>query len=566
MPLPTDEAPSGYSQEQQREIREAVARVLEYPVFVASPRLRSFLTFLVDETLAGRAAQLKAYTIATGAFGLPENFDPQSNSIVRVEAKRLRAALDAAYASFTPQPPVIIRLVPGTYVPRFEFGPVSDNSSQEPSDNGTEQPVATLAADARPARRYALAAVLVATVSAAALGVWSYSARRKVHSPPVTDSAAIYGRPLVRVEIRGIGDTAEEAVRFETALENALARFRAMTVRADGAASGPPGMFDYVVAGDIEPDRSISLRLLRAQSSEIVWAERYVRPPDDTTVSDARLVDEVASRLAQRYGLIQSDLRRRIVQSPTPLAGYGCILMAEMQFARPTPDTHRLAEECLRSEIARLPNFADARATYARLLLQDWRTGGALAGDLTLLDRAAALADEAVAQEPHSARSHFARFLVRFDEQRYVDAFESAETALKLNPNSTDIAASIGAARILRADFEQGRALLNRASRFSESLPGWYDIYYFIEAYMREDFVAAERRAARRTLVRFPLGLVAKMLIATRNGNQEQLARWSARLKETYPLFANDLERALTVQGMHETIRGRILEDLRQRS
>lgn len=564
MPLGTEEAAFENSLELQRRIREAVTQIVQHDIFLASPRLTSFLTFLVEETLAGRAAQLKAYTIATGAFGLPENFDPQSNSIVRVEAKRLRSALEAVYAGYAERPPVIIRLVPGTYVPRFEFNAPAEAS---PLTEAATAVVAEAAAAPVSRRRgYAVAAVLAATVSVAAIGIWTYSSGWSLRPAPVSNGESIYGQPVVRVDIRGSSETAADAARIRSLLETALAKFHSMTVRTNGPPPTTAGMFEYIVSGSIEPDHSISLRLLRAQSGQIVWAERYTRSATENSVADVRLVDEIASRLARRYGLIQSDLRRRIMQTPTPLAGYGCILQAETQFARPSSETYRVAEECLRNEIAAHPNFADARATYARLLLQNWLVAGAITGDPTLLDRAAALADDAVAQEPYSARSHFARFLVRFAEQRYADAFESAEIALKLNPNSVDVAASIGAARILRGDFEQGKALMDRASRFSEALPGWYDIYYFVEAYMRGDFAEAERRAARRALARFPLGIVAKMLIAARSGNQEQVARWSTQLKKNYPLFADNLDRALTVHGMHESICARILEDLRARS
>ena len=54
----------------------------------------AFLSFIVEETLAGRSSQLKGYTIAVAVYGRPERFDPQVDPIVRVEAGRLRRALD----------------------------------------------------------------------------------------------------------------------------------------------------------------------------------------------------------------------------------------------------------------------------------------------------------------------------------------------------------------------------------------------------------------------------------------------------------------------------------------
>jgi len=51
----------------------------------------------VNETLAGRASQLKGYTIATAVYERNEGFDPQVDPIVRVEAGRLRRALEHYY-------------------------------------------------------------------------------------------------------------------------------------------------------------------------------------------------------------------------------------------------------------------------------------------------------------------------------------------------------------------------------------------------------------------------------------------------------------------------------------
>jgi Tol biopolymer transport system component len=77
------------------------------------------LRFLVEHALAGQQDQLKEYTIATMAFGRPESFDPRVDSLVRVQATRLRGLLNAYYESANEVGPVEITLPPGTYVPVF---------------------------------------------------------------------------------------------------------------------------------------------------------------------------------------------------------------------------------------------------------------------------------------------------------------------------------------------------------------------------------------------------------------------------------------------------------------
>jgi hypothetical protein len=74
------------------EIRAALDRVVASVTLRRSPRLVSFLCFVVETTLAGQANRIKGYLIAVEALGRKDDFDPQSNPIVRVEAGRLRRA------------------------------------------------------------------------------------------------------------------------------------------------------------------------------------------------------------------------------------------------------------------------------------------------------------------------------------------------------------------------------------------------------------------------------------------------------------------------------------------
>ena len=78
-------------------VRGQLDRILASGEFVAPDRLKSFLRFAVEETLAGRAERLKAYTIAVDVFGRDKSFDPQTDPVVRMEAGKLRRRLERYY-------------------------------------------------------------------------------------------------------------------------------------------------------------------------------------------------------------------------------------------------------------------------------------------------------------------------------------------------------------------------------------------------------------------------------------------------------------------------------------
>ena len=151
------------------------------------------------------------------------------------------------------------------------------------------------------------------------------------------------------------------------------------------------------------------------------------------------------------------------------------------------------------------------------------------------LDMAIQMAHRAVDLTPQKSRAHAAIFLTRFFDKRYEDAFNSADRALQLNPYATDTPARIGAAYVLRGNFDKGIPLLQRAVRFSPSPPGWYEFYFFLDAYMRGDQHGAFRHALRRSATRFPLGIVARIIVAHEQGDVAAVAQWSKNLAEAYP-------------------------------
>src|SRR5690349_18182613 len=74
-------------------VRAQLEAVLRTPAFVRSMRLTRLLSFLVEETLEGRYAQLKEYSIGVAVFDRPPDYDPQIDPTVRVHAGKLRDRL-----------------------------------------------------------------------------------------------------------------------------------------------------------------------------------------------------------------------------------------------------------------------------------------------------------------------------------------------------------------------------------------------------------------------------------------------------------------------------------------
>jgi hypothetical protein len=102
-----------------QDVRIQLERILTSNDFRVPERNRKFLSYVVEETLAGRAGRVKAYSIAIEAFGRDASFDPQLDPVVRIEAGHVRRALERYYLTAGQLDPLLISIPIGGYVPTF---------------------------------------------------------------------------------------------------------------------------------------------------------------------------------------------------------------------------------------------------------------------------------------------------------------------------------------------------------------------------------------------------------------------------------------------------------------
>src|SRR5262250_1062032 len=98
-------------------IRAQLEKIIASVTFQGAHRAIRLLQFLVERTLTGQASTLKEFTLGVDGLGRGPSFDPRTDSIVRVEASRLRTRLELYYAKEGAADPVFIALPRGSYVP-----------------------------------------------------------------------------------------------------------------------------------------------------------------------------------------------------------------------------------------------------------------------------------------------------------------------------------------------------------------------------------------------------------------------------------------------------------------
>ena len=101
----------------------ALKKLLASPHFSNSRRLSEFLRFIAEKAIAGQTADIGERLIASEIYGRGPDYDPAVDSIVRVEANRLRAKLREYYEGEGCDDPIRVRLPLDSYAPVFEAVP-----------------------------------------------------------------------------------------------------------------------------------------------------------------------------------------------------------------------------------------------------------------------------------------------------------------------------------------------------------------------------------------------------------------------------------------------------------
>lgn len=558
-------------------VRMALERALASADLRSSPRLGAFLRYVVEAKLAGRAEQIKGYTIAVEALGRPPSFDPQADPIVRVEATRLRRALQNYYNTDGVDEPLQIAIPKGGYVPQFTVRKVAAlpaPESAEPVAAGRAESAASLVDSALPvlsptaapqvstplpprppAPRRRWPALLAA--GAAACATVALLLASGFEPPPAVQAwlgSRVSLADRVRLPIVEVGTLATNdgrvAVRddlrnIEERLRDAFAQFDFVEVRA-GAGEGmaarecggrmPRSVFALGGLAEARTDGSFSLMLHLADRCEgvIVWSQAIdgLKADPDSDESELKVVREVASALLESYGVVPVRARSQ-VRAHAPGSGFGCVAEAFSVLRKDGTSNATVPRNCLTTLVARDGEFALGHAVRAALLLDQAVQGtddDALdAEHAALMLREAELAADLAPTSAYAART---LAMVQLYLGQTDSAVASGERALRLNPLDFDVAATVGSVLIGAGRLEEGEALLTSARAHGASRGPLQEAYLAFAAFLKRDSSAAQAMVPQLRLHRGPesrLALALALHALDRAGDEREAVRVLAR-------------------------------------
>ena len=142
------------------EIRAELEKVLSSSLFSTADRMKRFLRLVVEETLEGRGDNLNELLLGIAVYDRDKKFDPRVDSIVRVDAGRLRAKLREFYASDGLSSSIGIEIPKGSYKAVFkrlpEKAPVTAQRLQAKYPIATKSLAVLPFADVSPQREHEL--------------------------------------------------------------------------------------------------------------------------------------------------------------------------------------------------------------------------------------------------------------------------------------------------------------------------------------------------------------------------------------------------------------------------
>jgi hypothetical protein len=133
-----------------------------------SESLCKLLRYLANHSLDHPGSSPKEYQIATEVFGRQQDFDPHVDSMVRVQAGRLRTKLAEYYASEGADDQIMVELPKGTYGLSFHLRPHGAARNHAGASHETPN---NLEADGRTSRTWIVTIVALSVVLASAVAV-----------------------------------------------------------------------------------------------------------------------------------------------------------------------------------------------------------------------------------------------------------------------------------------------------------------------------------------------------------------------------------------------------------
>lgn len=503
-------------------------KVVGSTLFENKIRLQRFLSYVVCETLAGKADRIKGYTLGLEVFDKDDNFDPTSDAIVRVEAGRLRRLLEHYYMGEGKDDPIVINLPKGKYLPSFK------ENNQEPERTASDPIINAAAA---PPTGPAIAVLPFEFIgSEGNLDIFADGITEEIiNQLSLSPSLFVISRKVTSLFKGKAVDVREIAKELET---------------------------HYVLEGSIRQagdNVRVSAALINGTNGAIIWTEKYDRvlnPGNIITVQD-EIASRVSATIGDAYGTIMRNSAIDMKRSSTEfMEAYKSMLLFHDYLFELSQSSHLKARESLEKAIEIDPHYADAWAGLSFLALDEYRFSFNPKDETDeALSRAQQLAEKSISLSSQFSIAWYAMTIIHYHKGEW-DKFQSnIKMGLSIAPNSPAVLADSGVYLCLMGELEQGLSLVKKAMALNPQHPNWCQFALFHNHFLNGEYEEASRYVsaietpdwfwphALQAIVLAELGDVKASSIAKnnvdrlypkfKNNTKAECAKWFHRREDT---------------------------------
>jgi adenylate cyclase len=516
-------------------VRDQLARILASPGFQGASRRTRLLRYLVEEVLEGRGDSLKELVIATAVFERSPNYDPQVDSLVRVEMGRLRSRLAEYYGQAGVGEAVLIEIPKGGYRPVFAFRVAPAETVPEPVAERGPEPASPIV---RPWWRNwkSFAAGAVAAVVMVAAG-WLL----RTGTLPVARSIAV----LPFLNLSGdaaneyLGDGISEEVT-EALAQSADLRVVARTsafqykgksadVREMGKKLGAAALLEGSV-GRRGEQLHVVAQLIRATDGYHLWSDAYDAGIAELPSVEARIGQAVRQKLDPSAPAAPA---KDATAARDPEA-HDLYLRAAYEFSRRTVESTRRAIELAQQSVQKDASYAQP---YVLMAASESQLSTLFAeAPHTASERASQYVAKALALDPANSGAHAQLAILAYTDQWNWPQAEHEFRAALATGSHGSAENLYGWCLMTRGRFAEARRHLEIAAELDPLSLG--PQLNQVEELGAEGNYPAARRKVEQILETAPNNFVALALatsVALGQRGCPAIVKWSEKLLTTFP-------------------------------
>jgi TolB-like protein len=545
----------------------ALEQLLAWSEIARSPQLGKFLDYIVRRTLDGDEQSIKAYSIAVDVLGRGTDFDPQSDPIVRVQARRLRGLLDDYYRGPGSGETTRIYLPVGRYVPEF-----STAQAPEPLAMAVvaETPVESPRVGAG-IRRGGVSIswfVLIVMAAAIAVALFAFNTWGPGRRDQAAVARAVQPPSITIVEFQNLAGPASGgplvaglAIELVTDLE----QFENLEVRYGGGGDGNIAVADlatsdYVLTGIVRPDGLVvqySAILTDSATGSVVW--NYTVPIPAEAASKPDVLDHVSRLLSLVLGSPRGPLheatRRVLASGGTPEGGvspYLCRMLFDLYREASTASVAERARTCVASLPEADRQTAVVLAMIASLTGEDIDPNDTSGHRADRFRLAEASLDRAIGLSPISGFVWEQHARLREAMGELLAARTDYGSSIQLNPANADALAAYARLLAFGGSLADAEQMARDAVDGTPDAPAWYNGVPALLELRDGNYERAIQRAERYAQADRELGPVLAILAAQSAGEGAVVNRYLPQVLDV-PSFR--------ARGVLTTLRDRIGDD-----